>query len=99
MACTTARQRVTERENPGPFGGKGFFERKGVAPSGGGLLPAGQGRLGDGASRPRARACSTASWRRCAPSLSYRWRMWVLTVFTDRYISSAISGAESFVGR
>jgi hypothetical protein len=44
----------------------------------------GQGRRGDGASSPRARACSTASWRRCAPSLSYRWRMWVLTVFTDR---------------
>src|ERR1700722_10308474 len=80
-----------------------FFERKVVAPSGGGFAPpsggAGQGRRGDGASRPRARACSTASWRRCAPSLSYRWRMWVLTVFTDRYISSAISGVESFVGR
>jgi nitroreductase len=54
---------------------------------------------GEGASRPRARACSTASWRRCTPSLSYRWRMWVLTVFTDKYNSSAISGAESLVGR
>jgi hypothetical protein len=39
---------------------------------------------GEGASRPRARACSTASWRRCTTSLSYRWRMWVLTVLTDR---------------
>jgi hypothetical protein len=35
----------------------------------------GQGRPADGAGRPRARACSTASWRRCAPSLSYRRRI------------------------
>ena len=39
-------------------------------------------RCADGASRPRARARSTASARLCPPSLAYRLRMWVLTVLS-----------------
>src|SRR6266700_6885598 len=39
---------------------------------------------GAGASRPRARAGSTAWWRRWTPSLAYRWRRWVVTVCVDR---------------
>jgi hypothetical protein len=56
-------------------------------------------RYGAGASRPRARARSTASCRRCTPSLPYRLRMWVLTVLTDRYSWPAISGTDKLVGR
>ena len=41
---------------------------------------AGAGERAEGASRPRARADSTASARLCAPSLAYRLRRWVLTV-------------------
>jgi hypothetical protein len=37
----------------------------------------------EGASKPRARARSTASTRRWGPSLAYRLRMWVLTVFGE----------------
>jgi hypothetical protein len=47
------------------------------------LEPTGQARCGTGASRPRERARSMASRRRWAPSLSYRCRMCVRTVFTD----------------
>ena len=54
---------------------------------------------GDSASKPRARACATAWVRLRAPSFWYRCRWWVLTVFTDRYNSPAISGADRLVGR
>jgi hypothetical protein len=54
---------------------------------------------GDGASKPRARACATAWVRLRAPSFWYRCRWWVLTVFTDRYNSPASSGADRLVGR
>jgi hypothetical protein len=53
----------------------------------------------EGASRPRARARSTASWRLWTPSLAYRWRRWVLTVFTERNSSLAISCTVRWVGR
>src|SRR5262245_60145859 len=56
-------------------------------------------RCGEGASRPRVRACSTVSALRCVPSLAYRWRMWVRTVLTETYSSPAISGPERLVGR
>ena len=56
-------------------------------------------RDGDGASRPRPRARSTASVRPCAPSLAKRWRTCVRTVCTDRDSSRAISGADKLVGR
>src|SRR5450755_2441572 len=58
-----------------------------------------QGAWGDGASRPRARACATASVRPCAPSLPHTWRTCVRTVFTDTDSSRAISGADKLVGR
>src|SRR5260370_12058525 len=58
-----------------------------------------QARRAEGASRPRARARSTASWRLWTPNLAYRWRMWVPTVFTDRNSSLAISCAVRWVGR
>ena len=41
----------------------------------------------------------TASARRCAPSLAYRLRRWVLTVVVETYSSLAISGAVMWVGR
>src|SRR5262245_45004802 len=56
-------------------------------------------RCGEGASRPRARARATVSARRCAPSLAYRWRIWVRTVLTETYSSPAISGPDRWVGR
>jgi hypothetical protein len=56
-------------------------------------------RRTEGASRPRARARSTASWRLWTPSLAYRWRRWVLTVFTERNSSLAISCTVRWVGR
>jgi len=52
-----------------------------------------------GASRPRARARSTASARRCAPSWVCRLRMWVLTVLCETCSSRAISGRVRLVGR
>ncbi len=52
-----------------------------------------------GASRPRARPRSTASWRLWTPSLAYRWRVWVPTVWTERNSSLAISRAVRWVGR
>ena len=55
-------------------------------------------RDGDGASRPRPRARSTASVRPCAPSLANRWRMCVRTVCTDTDSSRAISGVDKLVG-
>jgi hypothetical protein len=54
---------------------------------------------GEGASRPRARARSTASWRRWTSSLAYRWRICVVTVCTDTNSSPAISCAPRPVGR
>jgi len=56
-------------------------------------------RRAEGASRPRSRARATASARRWVPSLAYRWRMWVLTVWRDTVSSAAISGAVRLVGR
>src|SRR5215472_6977422 len=56
-------------------------------------------RSGEGASRPRARARSTVSNRRCVPSLAYRWRMWVLTVLCETCSSLAICCADRLVGR
>src|SRR5271155_157432 len=56
-------------------------------------------RRTDGASRPKARARSTASWRPGTPSLAYRWRRWVLTVFAERNSSLAISCTVRWVGR
>ena len=53
----------------------------------------------EGASNPRVRARSTASWRLWTPSLAYRWRLWVPTVFTDRNSSAAISWVVRWVGR
>jgi hypothetical protein len=53
----------------------------------------------EGASRPRARARSTASWRLWTPNLAYRWRVWVPTVFTETNSSLAISCAVRWVGR
>jgi DNA-binding transcriptional LysR family regulator len=53
----------------------------------------------DGASRPRARAVSTASARLCAPSLAYRLRMCVLMVVVETDSWPAISGADRWVGR
>src|SRR6516162_10802287 len=53
----------------------------------------------EGASRPRARADSTAPARLCAPSLAYRLRRWVLTVLGETDSSPAISGADRWVGR
>jgi NADH ubiquinone oxidoreductase, 20 Kd subunit len=52
-----------------------------------------------GASSPRRRARSTASARRCVPSLAYSLRMWVFTVLRETYSSPAISGAVRLVGR
>jgi hypothetical protein len=59
----------------------------------------GQRGPGEGASKPRARACSTASARRCAPSFEYTLPMWVLTVVTETDSSLAISAADKWVGR
>jgi len=56
-------------------------------------------RDGDGASRPRPRARSTASVRPCTPSLANRWRTCVRTVCTDRDSSRAISGVVKLVGK
>lgn len=58
-----------------------------------------QDLCGAGASMPKARASSTASVRRCAPSFSYRCRMCVRTVCTDSDSSPAISEAARLVGR
>jgi|HubBroStandDraft_6_1064221.scaffolds.fasta_scaffold379961_2 hypothetical protein len=52
-------------------------------PDGAAAVSTSQGRREDGASRPRARARSTASVRLCASSFSYRRRRWVRTVFAD----------------
>jgi hypothetical protein len=53
----------------------------------------------EGASRPSARARSTASARVCVPSLAYRWEMWVLTVLCETYSSPAICRIDRLVGR
>src|SRR5580692_11297355 len=53
----------------------------------------GKALCGAGVSRPRARARSRASRRRWAPSLSYRCRMCVRTVFTDTYGTEVVLGA------
>jgi len=65
----------------------------------GGVGPGLGQRRPAGASRPRVRARATASPRWCVPSLAYRWRMWVLTVFGETYSSFAISGVDRLVGR
>ena len=44
------------------------------------------------------RARSTAAWRLRTPSLRYRLRAWVFTVFTETNSSPAISGCVSGVG-
>ena len=44
-------------------------------------------------------SAQTASRRLWTPSLAYRWRMWVLTVLSERNSSLAISGRVSCVGR
>jgi uncharacterized membrane protein YeiH len=56
-------------------------------------------RSGEGASRPSARARSTASARVCVPSLAYRWEIWVLTVLCETYSSLPICRIDRLVGR
>jgi hypothetical protein len=75
--------------------------RSGVRPCGqsGGTEARLHSWCAEGASRPRARARSTAPVRLWAASFSYRCRMCVRTVFTDRVSSLAISGAGRLVGR
>jgi hypothetical protein len=92
---------------PGPAGGASSPGRReardpaGQAPARAGPQPARAAwpRCGEGASRPRARARATVSARRCVPSLAYRWRRWALTVLSETYSSSAISGPVRLVGR